>query len=229
MFIKDYLFCGFMGLVFLLSMLSVIQAQTPQTLYIAIDSTTNSKMLKRELECTNWQARINPVVLQSLSSSQRLSFNEFCLRMGKSKKRISELWTVEYVNYHDENSPTGIYPQYRIGKHREWSQFNSRSFSEVSYPLRTIEYLYEQWYSVDFVEIALGKYVSKVDEFLKKKHTVYNKWQKKTQDDPNTVGGLFYKHTKYHALYLKELEEKKLTKKYLPKVPYFKPLKLPYE
>lgn len=226
---KDYLFCGFMGLVIFLGMLSVIQAQTPQTLYIAIDSTNNSQMLKRELERTNWQARINPIVLQSLNPAQRSSFNEFCLRMEKSQKRISKLWTVEYVNYHDENAPTGIYPQYRIGKYREWNQFNRRSFSEVSYPLRTIEYLYEQWYYQDFVDRALEKNIHEVDQFLKKKRAIYYKWVQKTQDDPNTVGGLFYQHTKYYVLYKKELEEKKLTGKYLPKKSHFEPLKLPYE
>ncbi len=200
--------------------------QTSQTLYIAIDSTSNSKMLKRELECTNWQARINPVVLKSLNPSQRSSFNEFCLRMDKTKKRISELWTVEYVNYHDEGSPTGTFPKYRIGKYREWHDFDSQSFSEVSYPLRTVEHLYEQWYYQDFVDIALKEYTVKTDTFLNKKHDVYKKWLLKSNDPTafNKVGNEFYKQ------YEKEMKDKKLTPEYFPKVPQFKePLKLPYE
>ncbi len=208
---------------------NISHAQSPQTLYIAIDSTTNSQMLKRELECTNWSVRINPVVLQSLNPAQRSSFNEFCLRMDKTKKRISELWTVKYVNYHDDNSPRGTFPKYRIGKYRKWHTFNSQAFSETSYPLRTVEHLYEQWYYQDFVDVVLKKYKNDIDEFINKKHIIYNKWQNKVQEDRDTIGSLFMS-MKYYEPYEQELKDKKLTSEYFPKIPEFEePLKLPYE
>ena len=205
---------------------SEVFGQTPQTLYIAIDSTANSQMLKRELECTNWQARINPAVLKSLNPAQRSSFNEFALRMDKSQKRISELWTVVYINYHDAGSPTGTYPKYRIGKYREWNEFNSQAFSEVSYPLRTVEHLYEQWYYMDLVDKRLREYTDETDAFLHDKANVYHKWLAKSK---NAMAKLFM-DKEFYAPYMQELKDKKLTPEYFPRVPIFEePLKLPYE
>ena len=216
----------FIALIIFCIICNIAQSQTPQTLYIAIDSTTNSNMLKQGLECTNWLARINPLVLQSLNPTQTSAFNDFCTRMEETRHRIAELWTVEYVNYQDEDSPKGKYPQYRIGKYRDWEKFNSRTFSETSYPLRTVEFLYEQWYYQDFVDQSLLEYQKEFNVWLKDKNAVYRKWLDKAKIDKINL----FENEEYYTQLEKELQDKKLTPKYEPKIPKFQPMiKLPYE
>lgn len=125
-------------------------------LYIAVDESKQSNMLRNELT-QDWTKAINPDVLSEMNKQEKEAYRVRAEQLNSIRDNFRV--KVHIIEWHDDRLDGQVvpFPCFMFGKYGDWIEFHEKTFTTSTWPLLTVDAIIERRYYERDLHLAVKK------------------------------------------------------------------------